>query len=126
MPKRSNGFDKDPERASRAGKKSTRHTPEDLKTARDQFRLDFESKVYKYQSTSLSTLKKIAKDKSTPAGDLIVIAIVINALEKGDNARLAFLLDRTIGKVKDVSEVSVKSSHRTVLDQLLGKGDKDE
>ena len=48
-------------------------------------------------------------------------------LKKGDNTRLSFLLDRTIGKVKDVSEVTHKSSHRSILDQILGKGkDEDE
>ena len=44
--------------------------------------------------------------KKTPALDLVVIKVLIEAIRKGDEKRLGFLLDRTIGKVKEEIEVT--------------------
>jgi len=117
-PKPSNGFGKDKARASAAGKKSSKHLPADLKEARSMNAHDFENSLYKYMSMPFIDLQKIFKDPKTPSRDLAVISILKNAIEKGDNQRLNFLLERTIGKVKDVSEVSIKSSHKSIVEML--------
>jgi hypothetical protein len=50
-------------------------------------------------------LKAIALDPRTDAADLMLCQIVIYAIETGDYRRVEFILDRTIGKVKDTLEV---------------------
>lgn len=109
MPKRSNGFDKNPNRARDAGRKSKRTGLGDLREARAMHAVDFENSIYKYFTTELETLKKIYIDQKTPVRDLIVIKILIAAIEKADFARLNFLLERTIGKVKDIVDHNVNS-----------------
>jgi hypothetical protein len=122
--KPTNGFNKDPKRASLAGKKSSRALPPELKSARTQNALEFEALIYKYMNAPLSELKKIMLQPATPAKDLIVIKILALAIEKGDHARLGFLLERTIGKVPQEHVISTKSVHEQVMDEL--EADKNE
>lgn len=117
-------FKKGDPRASAAGKKSSRALPSDLKEARSQFAKEFEDTIYKYMFTSIKDLKTVLKDPETHAKDAVVLSVLVNAVEKGDNVRLNFLLERTIGKVKDVQDVNVKSMHKTLVD-LLSEDDDD-
>jgi hypothetical protein len=54
---------------------------------------------------TMDELRKVVADKNTDAADLMICQIVINAIKTGDQKRLEFILDRTIGKVKDTLEV---------------------
>lgn len=105
-------------RASLAGKKSSRALPPDLKEARLQNAAVFESTIYKYMNSPLEILKEILKDPATPSRDLVVIRILVLAIEKGDHARLNFLLERTIGKVADKFEVTAKRTHEAIVEAL--------
>jgi len=118
MAKRGNGFDKDPKRASLAGKKSSRAVPIDLVEARRENASVFESTIYKYMHSPIEVLRNVLKDPSTPARDLVVIRILVLAIEKGDHARLNFLLERTIGKVVDRHEIVAKSTHEQVVEAI--------
>jgi len=116
--KRSTSFTKDDNRASEAGKKSSSALPSDLKIARGLNAIEFEQSLYKYMDMSLEDLVRVEKDPTTTSRDLAVISILRNAIEKGDNQRLNFLLERTIGKVKDISEVSISSTHKSIVEML--------
>lgn len=101
MAKRSNGFDKDPERARLAGKKSSRALPPELKEARLMFQKDLEAMIYKYTQYDKQQLRDLANNPTTPAKDMIVIKLLQMSIDKGDHQRFDFLLNRTIGKVKE-------------------------
>jgi len=103
-----NGFDMDPERARRAGRKSSNRVPEDLREARKRNATEIEAVIYKYSNMGLVGLKNAFGDPKTPAKDLVVIKILIKAIEQGDPARLEFLLNRTIGKVADKIDHTVQ------------------
>lgn len=49
-------------------------------------------------------LQAILKDPKTKVIDALVASIALHGIKKGDNARMNFLLDRIIGKVKDQVE----------------------
>ena len=108
MAKRGNGFDKDPERARRAGQKSSRALPEEIKEARKRNAVEIEGSIYNYMGSNLRELKAAYANPTTPSKDLVVIKILIKAIELGDHARLEFLFNRTIGKVVDKIDHTVE------------------
>lgn len=81
-------------------------TPEYLKAGKKITKLKFQEILHKYCNHSLEELKLVFSRKTTPALDLVVIKILIEAIRKGDEKKLGFLLDRIIGKVKDEVEVT--------------------
>lgn len=119
MPKRSNGFDKSKARAIAGGKKSSRKVPSGLKEARQVNSNTFESIVYKYMDSSIVELSKILKDPKTPALDMLVIKVLTEGIKKGDQGRLDFLLNRTIGKVADKIQAVNINVNKTLHDQLI-------
>jgi ribosomal protein L10 len=126
MPKRSNGFDKNPQRASLAGKKSKRPALQDLKEARMLNANEFESSIYKYMNMDINSLKRVYEDMSVSARDKIVIKILVLALEKGDFMRLNFLLERTIGKVTDKVQFSGKiETYKDIRLRMEGVSDEE-
>lgn len=78
--------------------------PKELNEALRMTRKEFTELLVKYLAYSLEDLKKTQKAKETKALDRIVIAVIVNAIAKGDDRRLDFLMNRIIGKVKDVIE----------------------
>ena len=56
-------------------------------------------------SLSYTELKAHSENKSKPTIEVIVATILVKAADTGDYSRLESLLARSIGKVKDVSEV---------------------
>lgn len=74
--------------------------PAELKKAKNMNKIKFMELLVKYLSFSLDELKAAKSDKSTTALDRIVISIILNAISKGDEKRLDFLMSRIIGKVK--------------------------
>ncbi len=66
----------------------------------------------KYSSLSIQELRAKIKDPNTLALECAVMSIIYNSAVKSDQNRLNFILDRTMGKVKEVIE------HRTQDSQL--------
>ena len=62
----------------------------------------FSEIVLKYMDFTLAEVDTKFRDPTTPALDLIVLKILHESIKKGDNIRMNFLLERTIGKVKDI------------------------
>lgn len=75
--------------------------PQELKKAMQMNRVDFQELLIKYLSYSPQELAVAQSSKDTKALDRIVIAVIINAINKGDQQRLDFLLNRIIGKVRE-------------------------
>lgn len=76
------------------------------KEIREMNRREVEQLISKYFKMSREKLAKVAANKKTPTIDLMIIKIITTAINKGDQTRLNFLLDRTIGKVKDSVDVT--------------------
>lgn len=86
--------------------------PSDLKEARAQQAVEIESVIYKYMNASIDELKNAYTTKGTPTKELIVIRLLIASIEKSDEKRFEFILNRSIGKVVDKIDhtVDVKPS----------------
>lgn len=115
-PKPKISFRKGDPRASAAGKKSSRALPPDLKEARALFARDFENIIYKYMNSSKDELLTHMKDPKTPAKDLVVLSILHKAITSGDQQRLDFMLNRTVGKVVDKVETVDKTDENRISD----------
>lgn len=74
--------------------------PPDLKGARQLNKIELERMLNECIYLSASEIKSQLQDPTTPAIRLIVLKIVGEAISKGDEKRLNFLLDRLIGAVK--------------------------
>ncbi len=77
-------------------------TPEYLKKARKMNKIMFEAILQKYIYCTRAELITAYKAPDTPAIDLCVISVLKESATRGDQKRLEFILDRLIGKVKDV------------------------
>lgn len=67
---------------------------------------EIEVLISKYLNLPLAKLRVAATKPTTKSMDLMIIKIIIEAIKKGDFTRLNFLLDRTIGKVKDTMDIN--------------------
>ena len=108
MAKRSNGFDKDPERARLAGRKSSNKLSAEVKFMRAQTTNDIETCVYKHLYKSLAELKSIYTNPSLPYLELIIIRTLIKGLEMGDFSHIESVLARSIGKIAERVDVNAK------------------
>jgi hypothetical protein len=104
-------------RAIAGGKKSRRTTP-DINLARTMTAQEFEALVYSHMNKTMDELKTIEQEPSTTIKERMVISIMIAAAEKADQGRLEFLLQRTIGKVPDKHEVTTKSTHEQIVEEI--------
>lgn len=73
----------------------------ELKESRKLTRTLFEEIVNRFTTMSKSQLTYHLQKPDTPALELMVGMVVREAIVKGDQARLNFLLDRLVGKVAD-------------------------
>lgn len=75
----------------------------------------FEEAIYKYMHKSHQELKELMTNPGdTPAFELMVVGILARAVIQGDVTRAEFLLNRIIGKVKDVVEIEdTTNKHET-------------
>jgi len=79
--------------------------PEDIRPLARITKFHIESLLSKYLSVTVDKLKELEKDASLRAIDAMVVKVALKAIVQGDVLRMNFLLDRLIGKVKEVSEV---------------------
>lgn len=90
--------------------------PRELREAMKMTKAQFTELLVKYLSFSLGELLLINKQENTAALDRIVISVITNAIKKGDQQRLDFLMNRIIGKVKDeIDHTSGGSPVKAVL-----------
>jgi len=83
--------------------------PEDLKTIQSLSPSLMSKLINKYMAMNREQIIVKVKDPRTPMIETTIASILVKATQSGDYTRLNFLLDRSIGKVKD--EIDVRSSH---------------
>lgn len=81
---------------------------EDLKKIELMSGTDVARLLQKMLNMRTQELQGMVDDPDTPAMELVVAKIIHKAMVEGDQARLNFLFDRTIGKVIEKKEVEVK------------------
>lgn len=86
------------------GRPSSTSLPEHLREIRSLTNLEVIKIISKYARLDYQTLKDFLDLKQGTALELHLASIFIKGIEYGDYGRLSFLLDRAIGKVKDIPE----------------------
>jgi general stress protein YciG len=122
--KPTNGFDKNRERAREAGRKGGLNNVPLTKELIDirMFNTQLvEQTISKYLGANIETLKQAMQDPNTLAIDLVVIKILTLAIQEGDERRLNFLLERTVGRVKHEVDLNAKVGILTLHDALISK-----
>lgn len=80
--------------------------PRELRHCMNMNKIKFAELLVKYLDYSLEDLKKVKSEKETPSLDRIVISIILNAIKKGDEKRLDFLMNRIIGKSESKIDIT--------------------
>ncbi len=92
--------------------------PGDVREARKINAIEVTRRITKYLDSTKTDLETAALDPNTPALDLVIIKVIVEAGKTGDHTRLNFLMDRTIGKVTE--KIDVKLPKPTIV-KLLGE-----
>ena len=93
--------------------------PIELKEARRMTKTKVEAVLQKFLGWTVTDLRKYAEDQNNPVLEMYVARILVKGISEGDTARLNFLFDRLIGKVKEVKEITTPKP--TVIKMLDGK-----
>ena len=89
----------------RAGRPSK---PDDLKKASKLTRTEAEAILVEFMRMNIDELEAVLKDRKRPVMHHIIGRIALMAIKNGDQSRMGFLLDRTIGKVPTEVTVGIK------------------
>lgn len=105
--------------------------PEYLKKARKMNKALFQEILQKYMSCNITQLKKHLDDSQRAeskitALEVVVIKVLYEAMKKGDEKKLDFLLTRLIGKVKDEVEVSGNGGEKKIVVNFTRSGKEEE
>lgn len=101
MPGKGKPFVKGDPRAGRPRK------PKDVAKAAKLTRTEAEALLTQFMHMDITELEGVLKDKKRKVIEHIIGRVALMAIKNGDHARLNFVLDRLIGKVKENLEVSV-------------------
>lgn len=77
----------------------------EIKAARKLTRDEFERLVNKYMTASKEEIEAARKDPKLTMLEAMILSIVHKAIVLGDEKRLQFLLDRTIGRIVQPIEI---------------------
>lgn len=72
----------------------------------------------KYISMDVAQLSEIIKDTSLPVLDMLVARILATGVQKADQTRFSFILDRMVGKVADKQEISQTTTSLTLEEYI--------
>lgn len=93
-------------KGNQAGKGKGRPSmPKDLKEVKSLTKSHVEKVMNKFADMTKAEIEAVIRDPNTTMLEHMVGSIAIKAVKDGDQQRLNFLLDRTIGKVKEVKEI---------------------
>jgi DNA-binding sugar fermentation-stimulating protein len=88
-----------------ANPKGRTRLPSEIVEARKLNRDSLEVALNKYLHMKRDALQAAIKNPDTPMLDVMIASIIAKAVQTGDNTRLDFLLNRTIGRIKEVVHV---------------------
>jgi hypothetical protein len=105
--------------------------PKELKEGRRLNKTEFELIMNKYGWCSLGELEQLVGDKSLPAFEAWIVAIMARGIKTGDWGGNEWIAQRLIGKVKEQVEVTTVKpfvvrhldGSQTVLGATVDKGD---
>lgn len=89
--------------------------PEELRAIKSLTQIEACKLISKYARLSRGELEAAVQDPQTPVIELAIASIFAQSIKQGDYTRLSFLLDRAIGKVRDVSPDDESADARTEL-----------
>ena len=81
--------------------------PKELREGKKLTKQQAQALLIEFMQMDIDDLEAILKDKKRKVIEHIIGRIALMAIKHGDHARLSFVLDRLIGKVKDEVEHSV-------------------
>lgn len=93
--------------------------PQDVKEARELTRASFTRLINKYLHSTPDVLKEVITNPTSLVIDAIVCKILLECGQKGDTMRLAFIIERLLGKVKE--EVEISTPRPTIIERSDGK-----
>lgn len=76
--------------------------------------------IDRYMKMDLEELKAVMQRPGTPAVEMIIAKVIVEAIRKGDQQRLSFLFDRLLGKQTESVRVEGGMLHLGVL-KLINK-----
>lgn len=80
--------------------------PPEVKAMRKLTKTEFETVVHSLSFMGRAELKKVMANPKSTALELMVCAVVMYAINRGDQGRIDFILDRIIGRVPQKVEQS--------------------
>lgn len=92
--------------------------PEDIKEARKITTIEVERILTELMSMSPSELVQIKQNPKSTMLELMIHSILVNAVNKGDQQRLDFLLQRLIGKVKEKIDIEINPFMNKSIQEL--------
>lgn len=101
--------------------KGTSKIPEDLRGIKSLTQLEVCKLISKYARSTKLELDDRKLDPTTPALELAIASIFLEAAKRGDFMRLGFLLDRAIGKVPISIDDDEAKDEREELQKLSMK-----
>ena len=78
-------------------------------------REDVEAMMGRFAVMTREQLQLVVQNQKSTMLEIMIASVMAKAAKDGDYARLQFLLDRSIGRVKDISEVH-QHNHDAALD----------
>ncbi len=93
--------------------------PNDIKEVRKVSQFELERAINRLIWLPLEQLRVVIKDPKTPILEIMLATIMAQCAQKGDQQRLEFLLNRMIGKVKDI--IDVKHSEPFIIQRGNGQ-----
>jgi hypothetical protein len=94
--------------------------PEDIKKARELNKDELTRVLNDFIYLSKGEIEEKILNSSTPMLELLVASILKKGIDFGDHMRLSFLLDRLVGKVKEVVEHEGEG-FRVIVEDYTGK-----
>jgi hypothetical protein len=80
--------------------------PPEIKEARKLNQFEVEMSLSNHLRMNRAEISRVIKDPDSRMLDILVASIIAKAVQTGDAARLDFILNRTIGKVKEQIEIT--------------------
>lgn len=82
-----------------------------------------DEKLSRFMFMTRQRLDEVETNEQTPAMDVMIISLIKKGIKAGDPNILNFLLDRTIGKVKDSVEVdmhmrAIEAAHDKMIEVI--------